>query len=596
MATYDPNLLNKIVADLADTLSALEDSFIKFYIDTANVNASLDSFSQKLSETTNKLDFEVPQINFDALQTSIDDFSNKLNNVAVVIDTNPLVNSFNRLQAEIDTTTQKLGAFGSMPNIDLKAITDAFDTLTNITTNQSSILNTALADLIRSVMNASLNINNNTNSNPNNNNNNNNNRNQKVPIPKTIAELEKFIKNLNATITPFNTTRKSIFEFANNLRFASNSAENAGTFFGSIGDRIGAFIQRFSGLLTVGGLAVKAFSVAVNATIKVFSGFVSTITSSLSALKTIPAAILPFVEAFNPQLVEAFKMVISDLMAVIGAGLQPVLEAFMIIIRAVADSLVPIVQKLAPAFQMAAEGIIRFFVPILDALFNIFNQLIPVINQLVPVFAQLAGTFGEIIGVLLTALTPTIIQLANMFLSLAEFMVPVLEAVLGWLQSFPYLEEVMASLAGILIAYLIPSFIALAVEVIAIAAPFAALVAIVLVVVTAFKKLSEWLFGTNEEGKKQKEQQAKQVQQQNAFGTTQASVGATARKAEYSSVENLSKNLIKSAFSGSGNDKLRSIDNRMKELVDINRQQLNLEKVKPKEKVRDANEKVPGRN
>lgn len=468
----------------------------------------------------------------------------------------------------------------------LSLATAMFNQIT-IDTQKFAILNTAITDLTQTVLDASLNIKNNTtqNKNPT--------QNQKVPIPKTIAELEKFIKALNAAITPYNTARKTIFEFANNLRVASNSVENAGTFFGRVGDRVGAFMQRFSGTLAVGMVALNSFMSVAKAATAGMKMFATVIMSSLSVLKTIPNAILPFVEAFNPQLVEAFRMVISDLMAVIGAGLQPVLEAFMIIIRAVADSLVPIVQKLAPAFQAVAEGIIKFFVPILDALFNIFNQLIPVINQLAPVMAQLMGVFGEIIATLLDALAPTIIQLANMFLSLAQFMVPVLEAVLGWLQSFPYLEEVMAGVAGIIIAQLIPALIAWIAQLILAAGPFAILVAAITGVVYAFKKLGEWLFGADEKAKKADEEKKRRDA---AFGTTQASVGATARKAEFTSVENLSKNLIKSAFQGSGNDKLRSIDNRLKELVDINRQQLNVERVKVPERGRDANQRVPGRN
>jgi hypothetical protein len=68
----------------------------------------------------------------------------------------------------------------------------------------------------------------------------------------------------------------------------------------------------------------------------------------------------------------------------------------------------------------------------------------------------------------------------------------------------------------------------------------------------------------------QKKQRAKDEAKENSRrGLTGASIGAAAQPAQYSAVEDLSKNLIKAAFSGSGNDRLNQIANNTGKQVDL---------------------------
>jgi hypothetical protein len=59
------------------------------------------------------------------------------------------------------------------------------------------------------------------------------------------------------------------------------------------------------------------------------------------------------------------------------------------------------------------------------------------------------------------------------------------------------------------------------------------------------------------------------TKQEAKFDLTGDSYGAAARSAQYSSVEELSRNLIKAAFSGSANDKLGTLVNQGKQQVEL---------------------------
>jgi len=106
---------------------------------------------------------------------------------------------------------------------------------------------------------------------------------------------------------------------------------------------------------------------------------VGSITGTIGLFSQLIGFAGPFVQAFNPALVEQMNLAFKDLTAIIGMALEPVIGATVTIIRAFADKLVPVVQALIPTVQLFADSMIELAGPIITILIEAFAALEPII-------------------------------------------------------------------------------------------------------------------------------------------------------------------------------------------------------------------------
>ena len=61
----------------------------------------------------------------------------------------------------------------------------------------------------------------------------------------------------------------------------------------------------------------------------------------------------------DPALMGQLALAFQDLMAVVGMGLRPIIQAAIPIVRAFADALVPIMQALAPVINQFGNAMVK---------------------------------------------------------------------------------------------------------------------------------------------------------------------------------------------------------------------------------------------
>lgn len=440
---------------------------------------------------------------------------------------------------------------------------------------------------------------------------------------ESLIELGKWITQL---IAPVQSAQTAVAAFGNSLVVASNDAQIAGTFISTAMKLAGTALQRFPVQLGYVKIAIDVMAKAIMTVVSTFNALQKIGTGLYSVFQSSLGIVTSFVSAFNPALVEQLSFTIRDLTAVIGSVLQPILMAFNAVIRRVADALVPLAVKLAPAFNAIAGAILALLIPIIDSLGSVLLNLVPVFNQLTPIIVKLATMFGELFSKIIDSLAPTIVMIGEMFVSLVQSAMPLVESFIFLAETIiPLLDDALLVYVGYLVssaipaiisfamslvsstipavislaayltstvipaiisfatnlytggipaiiamaqsiyATLLPSIVSFAIGIATVAAPFVLIGLAILAVIAALVALASWLGFFKKEQKKEATQPG-------------ASFGAGARKAEYSSVTDLSRNLMKSAFSGTGNDALRSIDINIKKQVKLMEEEANAKK------------------
>ena len=256
-----------------------------------------------------------------------------------------------------------------------------------------------------------------------------------------------------------------------------------------------------------------------------------------------------FVNAFNPALVQQFTYNLKDLQAVIGTALVPVLNAFALETRLLADTLLPVLQALQPAFQQLGNALIGFLTPIILQIGNSLSTLAGTLNNLVgPAVRNFASNLGSFLAEMIRSLTPFINTLAKVF----SAFLTVLSAALTVLKEFaPVIASVMTgfiTLIGVNAVFALSTFIA------SVWAASNMLTLGLAGLVGAIVGFISWLTTKESEA---------------AQGLTGVSEGLQARRAEYSTPEELSRNLIKAAFAGPNTDRLKNIDANGKRQVEL---------------------------
>jgi hypothetical protein len=159
-------------------------------------------------------------------------------------------------------------------------------------------------------------------------------------------------------------------------------------------------------------------------------------------------AALPFVEAFNPALIERFHYAVSNLMAAIGSFLTPIVEVARVvadqlngIFTSLASTLGPMIARLAETFGAVVSGLA-------EALLPIFEMLLPVMRENIEIFRRLMDTLMPVvtavaqIGAVLSTLSAVILSVVEVALQPLFLALRVLAALIdAW---FKAIQPIMA--------------------------------------------------------------------------------------------------------------------------------------------------------
>lgn len=101
-----------------------------------------------------------------------------------------------------------------------------------------------------------------------------------------------------------------------------------------------------------------------------------------------------FVAMLDPALMGQLALAFQDLMAVVGMGLRPIIQAAIPIVRAFADALLPIMQTLAPVINQFGNAMVKIAIPVIALWAKAIWALIPVLETIAPLFLDIAEIFS----------------------------------------------------------------------------------------------------------------------------------------------------------------------------------------------------------
>ena len=102
-------------------------------------------------------------------------------------------------------------------------------------------------------------------------------------------------------------------------------------------------------------------------------------------------SVSPFVRALDPALMQQLELAFSNLQAVIGVALTPIISAAVTIFSMMADQLKPVMEFLMPSVEKLALAIIDEAVPYVQMMAYALAEMSPVIDNLTAVMQPLAA-------------------------------------------------------------------------------------------------------------------------------------------------------------------------------------------------------------
>lgn len=251
-------------------------------------------------------------------------------------------------------------------------------------------------------------------------------------------------------------------------------------------------------------------------------GIMSGLASLPSILGSVVSMISQFVSALDPAVMQQLQTAMSDLMATIGIGFRPLMQAVIPIVRKFADVLKPVMDSLAPVMEQLGNAIIDIAVPYMLIWAQAIQNLIPVVESLIPLFTD----FAEMI----TDSMPGITFALDMFARGLQLLVGVF---------FTVLAAIKNTVAGIIDfgAWLI-SFISKSKS-------------------ESMKSGASALRASadrNAEAAYKAFQKAVGPRQATTLGKPQDTTAMAAKQASYSGIADLGKNLMQSAFGSSSQE------------------------------------------
>lgn len=200
------------------------------------------------------------------------------------------------------------------------------------------------------------------------------------------------------------------------------------------------------GLEDLANAAMSASSILSNAALSAGKALISmgakAIVDAPSMFGDLIRMVGKFVAALDPGLMAQLQLVMSDLMATIGIGLRPIIQAAIPIFRQLANVLRPVMEALAPIMQQFASALIDMAVPYILIMADAILKMLPVIESIIPIFTELADLMVEMMPVMSFAfdmLARTILLAVGVFFSLLSGIKTVIAGMIdaaAWLVSF----------------------------------------------------------------------------------------------------------------------------------------------------------------
>ncbi len=120
-------------------------------------------------------------------------------------------------------------------------------------------------------------------------------------------------------------------------------------------------------------------------------GLANTLISLPGMFMRLIKSVSPFVRALDPALMQQLELAFSNLQAVIGVALTPIISAAVTIFSMMADQLKPVMEFLMPSVEKLALAIIDEAVPYVQMMAYALAEMGPVIDNLTAVMQPLAA-------------------------------------------------------------------------------------------------------------------------------------------------------------------------------------------------------------
>lgn len=156
-------------------------------------------------------------------------------------------------------------------------------------------------------------------------------------------------------------------------------------------------------------------------------GAAAALASLPSILGAVVSMVSQFVSALDPAVTQQLQTAMSDLMATIGIGLRPIIQAVIPIVRMFANALKPVMDALVPVMQELGNALIDMAVPYIMMWAESIYNLIPVVESLIPLFFD----FAEI----LTGSMPIISFVLDMFARTLNMVIGVFYSLLAGIKT-----------------------------------------------------------------------------------------------------------------------------------------------------------------
>lgn len=164
-------------------------------------------------------------------------------------------------------------------------------------------------------------------------------------------------------------------------------------FLGSLeGGIITSFTEVTKGLIAAGSAIKKA--IESGDPFKMLDMAITSLASIPSIFMGIVAWASKFVAAIDPALMARLSLAISDLMAVVGKGLRPIIIFAVKIIRKFADALLPVMNALVPVMEKLGAVLLSAALPVINIWVNAIYSMIPVIDAFIPILKMVSETMA----------------------------------------------------------------------------------------------------------------------------------------------------------------------------------------------------------
>lgn len=208
-------------------------------------------------------------------------------------------------------------------------------------------------------------------------------------------QLDAAVEKLASSFAPLTTVVASVKSFGASLDGVRVPAVFAGTVFRTIGGESQALAKGIGKVNATFTDFTSGFTAAAQ-------GLSQSVLLPITPLDALAQLIGPFVSAFNPAIMEQFGAVMTDLSAVVGSALAPVMAEVTEVVRGFADMLLQ--SEVPSALSEIVMTVVEAIKPLIPVSLQITQALQPFaqlfLNVLVPVIKFVAEVLQALIDVI----------------------------------------------------------------------------------------------------------------------------------------------------------------------------------------------------